>query len=416
MSAGEFEGHEALVMELRAGTLDAPDHLHRRVLAGAPEKRRRWAEMSGRKRVLMVVPIAAMLAIGAAVVHSAFFSSGAKHLAIKNGIARYSGASAPLRPERAYVQGATGANGATGVAGPVGAPGPTGAKGPTGARGWSGANGANVHSFANGTSPTQASPQFMADSTASLRTAHGTKKTLGTVAIPKGRLVHASAYLSVVVPNHDALTSATNKATAIVTHLGGYAQSVRYQASREGDGTSYLDLRVPLGKTEAAIASLGGLGKLVSQTVSTQDLERQYTKQTSQISQLRREIAIYEQALSSGSLSGSQRVEVQIKLANARHELTATRKQRIHTVASGSTASIELALRTKGHAAAAVGPHKQGRLGRLLHNAAGFLALEAIVVLYAIIVALPILLVGALIWWLAVGRRKREEKHLLASA
>ena len=33
MSAFEFEGHEALVAQLRAGTLDAPDHLQRRVLA-----------------------------------------------------------------------------------------------------------------------------------------------------------------------------------------------------------------------------------------------------------------------------------------------------------------------------------------------------------------------------------------------
>src|SRR5258706_1196519 len=72
MSAFEFEGHEALIAALRAGTLAAPDDLRQRVLAGRPEKRRRWSEMSGRKRVFAVVAIAATLAVGAALVQAAF--------------------------------------------------------------------------------------------------------------------------------------------------------------------------------------------------------------------------------------------------------------------------------------------------------------------------------------------------------
>src|SRR5437762_10415108 len=68
MSASEFEGHEALVAQLREGTLDAPDHLHRRVLALGPGSRVR-VPRSPRRRLFVLVPVAAALAVGAAVIH-----------------------------------------------------------------------------------------------------------------------------------------------------------------------------------------------------------------------------------------------------------------------------------------------------------------------------------------------------------
>ena len=56
-------------------------------------------------------------------------------------------------------------------------------------------------------------------------------------------------------------------------------------------------------------------------------------------------------------------------------------------------------------------PHKQGRIGRMLHSAVGFLALEGIIVLYALIVASPFALVAFLIWlW-----RRRSVDRLLAA-
>lgn len=396
MSAGEFEGHEDLIAELRAGTLDAPDHLHRRVLAGAPAKRRLWSDMSGRKRVFSVVAIAATLSVGAALVHAALSNPNSRSVLGVSLRPEVTGPKGPaLRP-------AIGANGATGAAGATGANGATGLAGPTGPQGPGAA--------ATGAGATYGLSQDAA------KLAGSTVHRSPALYIPKNRLVHATAYLSVVVPNHNALTTATNKATAIVTHLGGYAQNVRYQASNSGRGSAYLELHVPLGKTEAAIASLGALGRLVSQTITTQDLEKQFTKQTNQIDTLRRQIAVYEQALNSGTLSGQQRLNVQLKLANAMHELKTTRKARVHTVASGTTSSIQLNLTTKRHATAFVGPHKRGRLSQMLHNAVGFLAVEAFVVFYVLIVALPLILLGALVWWFTRGRRQRDEKRLLASA
>jgi hypothetical protein len=244
---------------------------------------------------------------------------------------------------------------------------------------------------------------------------HRAAATQGALIIPTGRLTHADANLQVVVPDScGALTTATNKATAIVTHLGGYSQSVQYRASQKCAGSAYLVLHVPLGKTEAAITQLGGLGKLVSQSVSTQDLQQQYTKQTSQIGQLQRKIAVWEQELQSGTLSPGQRAETQFKLTQAKRALAGTRKARIHTVKAGTNADIQLLLTTKRDAAAIVRPHKTGRLGQMLHNMVVFLGVEAIAVLYALLVAGPILLVGGLIWWFTAGRRRRDERQLLA--
>jgi hypothetical protein len=452
MSAFEFEGHEALIAALRAGTLAAPSDLHRRVLAGAPARRRRLAAMSARRRLFIAVPVAASLMVGVAVAHSVFFgASSNKAASFANGTLSQSARGVPP----------TGARGATGLTGPTGANGPTGAKGPTGATGATGLQGATGKSGPTGpqgphgatglkaahrrsvagaagpaspsgpngaTGPTavQGAATYGLDNPnadkaateealpAPLRAAGKDLFSANGLTIPTGRLVHAEANLAVTVPDHNALTEATNKATQIVTGLGGYSQSVQYAASQKGYGRSFLDLRVPLGKTQAAIQALGQLGDVTSQSVSTQDLERQFTQQTNQIDQLRRVIKIYEQALQNGTVSGSQKVIVEIRLANAKHELAGTRKTRSQTVKAGTTAQIQLTLSTSQHAPAA--PQKTGRLGQMLHNMGTFLAVEGLIILYVLITALPIILIVAFVWWLIRERRRREEKLLAGSS
>jgi hypothetical protein len=254
---------------------------------------------------------------------------------------------------------------------------------------------------------------FAANGTDSAALAAG--KGYGTLVIPRNRLVHADAALQVQVSSHAALSTATNKATQIVASLGGYAQSVQYQSSRGGEGDSFLALRVPVGKAQTAITKLGSLGRLVSQEISTQDLQQQLTRQNNQIGSLQRAIAVYEQALQSGTLTAAERVEIQIRLSNAEHSLKLLRQARSGTVASGATADISLTLTTNRSGILPV-HHKSGRFGRLLGSAAGFLGLEGIIVLYALVVLSPVLVLGGLTWWILRERRRREESRLLASA
>jgi hypothetical protein len=235
-----------------------------------------------------------------------------------------------------------------------------------------------------------------------------------SLSIPKNRLVHAVASLQVGVKGKD-LSAKTNDASQIVGSFGGYAQSVRYQHSRNGYGNAVLELRVPVQNAQAAIAKLGGLGTLLSQQVSTQDLQAKVTGQTNAIGSLRRAIAVYENALQSSTLSATERVAIQIKLNNARHALARLRHARNATQALGATADISLLLTTQNHAIVPAHHHGSTRIGRLLGSAAHFLALEGIIVLYALIVLAPFLLLGGLGWWILRERRRREER-LLASA
>ncbi|HEX3687367.1 MAG TPA: DUF4349 domain-containing protein [Gaiellaceae bacterium] len=379
-----MNGYEALVSELRASPPVAPERLRQRVLEGAPAPRRQRSRK--RRLALVVVPAAVVLALGAALVHG-FVSSGSRNAG---------------RPTLGVV---------------------------------SGVNRQTEHQVAKAvrTTPAAAAPDrelapltksksFQSYNLDQKTTASSGSAVLAgslgsverSLSIPKNRLVHAVASLQVGVKGKD-LSAKTNDASQIVGSFGGYAQSVRYQHSRNGYGNAVLELRVPVQNAQAAIAKLGGLGTLLSQQVSTQDLQAKVTGQTNAIGSLRRAIAVYENALQSSTLSATERVAIQIKLNNARHALARLRHARNATQALGATADISLLLTTQNHAIVPAHHHGSTRIGRLLGSAAHFLALEGIIVLYALIVLAPFLLLGGLGWWILRERRRREER-LLASA
>jgi hypothetical protein len=375
----EMDGYEDLVSELRANPPVAPERLRERVLEGAPAPRRQRSRR--RKLVLVVVPVAVVLAVGAALVHG-FVNSGSNRDALLG-----------LNPR---VPGGT------------------------------------VHALSGGvpakTTPTAA--QAFGPATKSVSKSYGLDAlgappassslenaqsfTRSSVTIPTNRLVHAVASLQVGVKRSE-LSAKTNEASQIVGSFGGYAQSVRYQATHQGDGEALLALRVPVQNAQKAIAKLGSLGTLLSQQVSTQDLQAKLTRQNSGIGSLRRAIAVYAHALQSATLTATERVAIQIKLNNARHALARLRHARNGTLNSGANADISLLLTTRNHAIVPAHHGGSTRIGRLLGSAAHFLALEGIIVLYALIVLAPVLLLGALGWWILRERRRREDR-LLASA
>ena len=386
----DLDGYEALVSELRATAPVAPDRLRERVLDGAPEFRRR---MSKRRRLtLVVLPAAAALAVGAALVHG-FLSTGPRSDAAPL---------AGIRQNPRYLGPTTAADGiahqsatTTAKVGRV-----------LGQKEYAPAK-SSEYALPQGGKTTLAAGNAVAAAPQGVQ-----RKALN---IPTNRLVHAVASLQVRVKSRKELSAKTNEASQIVGSLGGYAQSVRYENSRSGYGEAVLDLRVPVQKAEAAMGRLAGLGVLVSQEVSTQDLQSKLNHENSGIGSLQRAIAVYESALNSGTLSGSQRVIIQIRLNNARRQLSHLRHARTGTLASGATADISLLLTTRSQAIVAHHHHKEGRLGRLLGSAGNFLALEGIIVLYALIVLSPIVLIAALAWWIVRERRRREDR-LLASA
>ncbi len=195
---------------------------------------------------------------------------------------------------------------------------------------------------------------------------------------------------------------ATNKATQIVT-LARRLRAERPvpELETKGGGSSFLAL-TRAGRQGRRPRSEGSaqLGTLVSQQVSTQDLQQTLTRQTNGIGTLRRAIAVYEQALQSGSLSASQRIDVQIKLAErpalgssccakARTRTIAVRRNGRHPLHADDEQELDRRRRNPVRAAASAGCSEER---------AGFLALEGIIVLYALVVLSPLLVLGGLAW------------------
>jgi hypothetical protein len=228
-----------------------------------------------------------------------------------------------------------------------------------------------------------------------------------------GRLAHTDASLEVRVPDVAHLSAATSQATRIATSLGGYAQSVDYQTPKSGSGTASIVLRVPAQNVQRALARLASLGTLVSQEVSSQDLQHQLQVQSDQIAQLRRRVAALQQAIADPALPDAQRVLLQIKLAESKRALSQRLNARKGTISAGTTARISLVLGTERSVITPAPP--RGRTGRMLHSAVGFLGLEATIALYALIVISPLAALGGLGWGLARARRRRDEQRLLAA-
>jgi hypothetical protein len=225
------------------------------------------------------------------------------------------------------------------------------------------------------------------------------------VAGSSGRLQHTDASLELQVANDKDLANATTRATRVATSLGGYAQSVHYASH----GTALLDLRIPSQNVQSAISRLSALGTLLSQKISITDLQQRLKTQSDEIAQLRRRITALQTALKDPSLPDAQRVLLQIKLAESRRALSQRLHARNGTVTAGTMAHVALQIGTKK--SIVTPPHKHGRIGRMFHSAVGFLALEGIVVLFALIVASPFALVAFLIWlW-----RRRSVDRLLAA-
>jgi hypothetical protein len=352
----------ALLAQLRAATLSAPEALRSRVLSAGPSRRRAFATRPSRRLVFVVLPAALALAVTAAIVHGLTTGSGSRQ------VSREHTGTKRLAVPPTFSQSGSGTDSSTS----------------------SGALRATPKAAL-------ASPQ------SSLAPTGGT-----------ARLQHTDASLRVRVPDLDHLSSATRAATRIATSLGGYAQSVDYQTPQGANGTAYLELRVPARNVQRALQRLAGLGTLISQKVSVQDLEHALQVESAQIAQLRRRVAALRHALADPAVPDAQRVLLQIKLSESHRALA----QRLHaqkgTVTAGTTARISLVLGTDK--SSVVTPvHHRGHLSRMLHSALGFLGIEAMVALYALIVISPLAILGGLALGLARARRRRDEERLLVA-
>jgi hypothetical protein len=213
------------------------------------------------------------------------------------------------------------------------------------------------------------------------------------VAPTAGRLQRYDASLRLRVPDVDGLSSATQRAINLTRGLGGYVGSIDYATSAGKRGGATLVLRVPVASIQAELDGLTDLGTILQQRTGILDVTRRADREAKQIAQLERELA---------QANPQEAPAIRARLATLR-------AKHARLVRSASLARIVLGLTTPPKQAA-VPPT---RFDRTLDDAGSILVRELEILLYALVVAGPLLLLGGAA--IAAGRaqRRRADARLL---
>jgi hypothetical protein len=229
------------------------------------------------------------------------------------------------------------------------------------------------------------------------RTPTATAQAFGSAVLPAvGRLQRYDATLKLRVESVDGLSRATQRAIGLTRALGGYVGSVSYATSGGKRGGATLVLRVPVAKVQAELDGLTDLGTILQQHTGILDVTRRADREAAQIARLERELA---------AATPSEAPAIRARLA-------ALRAKHARLVRSVRLARIVIGLTTPPQRAA-VPP---SRIRRTLDDAGSVLVRELEILLYALVVAGPLLLIGAAGVATARAARRRSDRRLLERA
>ena len=225
-------------------------------------------------------------------------------------------------------------------------------------------------------------------------TASGAAKALDRELAPNPtRLQQYDATLGLRVKSVDALSDATKRAMTVTHALGGYVASVDYSTHAAQRGGATLVLRVPIGKVQQALGELTSLGTILRQQTAVLDVTKRADRESRQIAKL-------EQQLETAGPEEAAALRAQLKTLRAKHA---------RLVRSARLAKISLVLTTSAPKAAAA----PTRFDRTLDDAGAVLVRELQILLYALIVAGPLLLLAGLAVLAARTQRIRSDRRLL---
>ena len=224
------------------------------------------------------------------------------------------------------------------------------------------------------------------------------------------RAQRVSATLTVEVSDSHAVSRAAQDALDLTRSLGGYVVSSSVATGEEGSAS--LTVRVPVTKVQEAITGLSGLGRIVSQQVTIDDLQGTLDQLEKREATVRSQIARIRARLESETLDPQTEAVLRTRLQTLRSELTELRTGISSTEAEARMSTIQLAVVTPGAFGAVAPP---SRIDRTIDEALNVLAWEGVVALGLLIVLAPFAFVAFAAW---LGRRlyrRREEERLLAT-
>jgi hypothetical protein len=212
------------------------------------------------------------------------------------------------------------------------------------------------------------------------------------------RLQRYDASLGVRVKNQTELSRRTQQALQFTRKLGGYVVSANYSVPGK-TGTSTLKLRIPVQRVQAAIAVFSAYGVLVSQRIVLKDLQQKVDSLGIRIRRIRARIA-----------AGESQAQLDRDRALLRR-LTGSRQATVQRAQLASVA-LTMAVAAKQHHAAA----PVSRFHRTLDDAGSVLVREFELLLYALLVAGPLLLLGGAGILASRSLKRRSDRRLLERA
>ena len=266
-------------------------------------------------------------------------------------------------------------------------------------------------SLAGQRNPEAKATQLEAQSNAPSTRAMTPAPTFGAMDSATGpRAQRVSATLTVEVRESNAVSRAAQDALDLTRSLGGYVVSSSVTTGEQGNAS--LTVRVPVARVQDAIAGLSGLGRIVSQQVTVDDLQEQLDQLDHRRASLVEQITRITARLETENLDAEQVAALESRRRAVRNELRAVRSQIAGTSAEARMSTIQLSIVTP-NASGAVVP--DSRIDRTIDQALNVLAWEGVVALGMLIVLAPFAFVGLAVW---LGRRvyrRHEEERLLAT-
>ena len=209
------------------------------------------------------------------------------------------------------------------------------------------------------------------------------------------RLQRYQATLRLRVKDVEALSAATRRAMTLARSLGGYVGEVQYSTHAGKRGGARVVLRVPAGSVQAALTTLIGLGTILQQQTGILDVTRRADRESRQIAKLQKQ-------LETATPQEAPAIRAHLRTLQAKH---------LRLLRSASLARIVLTLTTPAQQVAA-----PSRFHRTFDDAGGVLLRELQFLLYALVVAGPLLLLGGAALATARAARRRSDRRLLERA
>ena len=224
------------------------------------------------------------------------------------------------------------------------------------------------------------------------------------------RAQRVSATLTVEVRDSDAVSQAAQAAIELTRRLGGHVVSSSVTTGEQASAT--MTVRVPVAKVQQAIAGLSGLGSIVSQQVTIDDLQEDLDALERRQASVRNQIARITARLGTGELDAETRAVLETRRQRLQRELRELRRGIAGTSAEARMSTIELTVVTPDAGAVAPTP---SRLDRTLDEALNVLVWEGVIVLALAIVLAPLALLGLAAWLGQRLYRRREDERLLST-